>query len=77
MLHHGHLVLGQGTCLIGADDLCAAQGFHGSEPTNHCVALAHLSNTDGQHHGHHRGKALRNGGNCQGHGHHKGLQNGA
>ena len=74
VLHHGHLILGQGAGLIRADHLGAAQGLHSGQAADHCIALAHIGNADGQHHRHHRSQALGDSGNCQGHRHHKGGQ---
>ena len=76
MLHHRHLILGQGACLIGADDLGAAQRLHGGEPTDHGMALTHIGHADAQHHRHHGGQTLRDGGHGQRHGDHERFQNG-
>ena len=76
MVHHGHLILGEGAGFIRADDLGAAQGLHRRQAADHRAALAHIGDADGQHHRHHRGQALGYGGHGQGHGHHEGLENG-
>ena len=76
VVHHGHLILGKGAGLIGANDLGAAQGLHRRQPADHRPALTHVGNADGQHHRHHRSQALGNGGHSQGNGHHEGFQNG-
>ena len=76
VLHHRHLVLGQSTGLVGADDLRAAQRLHGGEPPDDGVALTHVGHADAQYHRHHGGQTLRDGGHGQRHGHHERLQNG-
>ena len=76
VVHHGHLVLGQGAGLVRADDLGAAQGLHGGELADDGVALGHVGHADGQHDGHHRGQALGDGGHSQAHGHHEGADDG-
>ena len=74
VLHHGHLVLGQGTGLIRADNLSAAQGLHGGEPADNGVALGHVGNADGQNHGHNSGQTFGNGGNSQADRYHEGAE---
>ena len=74
VLYHRHTVLGQGSGLIGADDLCTAQGLHCGQSTDHGIGLGHLGDTDGQHHGHHSGETLRDSGYGQGNGDHEGIQ---
>ena len=76
VLHHGHLVLGEGTGLIGADDLGTAQSLHCRQAADHRSALAHIGDADGQHHRYHRGKALGDGGHSQRHSHHEGVEDG-
>ena len=75
MIHHRHLVLGQGSGFVGADHLGAAQGFHSSQPPDHRIAFGHIGHADGQHHGDHRGQSLRNGRHRQRYRHHEGIQN--
>ena len=74
VVHHGHLVLGQGAGLVGADDLGAAQRLHGSQAADNGAALGHVGDADAQHHRHHGGKALRDSGHRQRHGDHEGVQ---
>ena len=76
VLHHGHLVLGQGAGLVGADHLRAAQRLHRRQAADDRVVLAHVGHADGQHHRHHRGQTLGNGGHRQRDGHHEGAQHG-
>ena len=73
MIHHRHLILGQGAGLVRANDLCAAQRLHRSEPPYDGIPLGHIGNADGQHHRHHRGEPFRNGRHRQRHRHHKGI----
>ena len=42
MLDDGHLVLGKGTGLVGADGLRAAESLDGRELADDCLALGHL-----------------------------------
>ena len=65
IVHHGHLVLGQSAGLIRADDLGTAQRLHGGQAADNGAALGHIGNADAQHHCHHGGKALGNGGHRQ------------
>ena len=74
IVHHGHLVLGQGAGLIRADDLGAAQGLHRGQAADDGAALGHIGDADAQHHGDHGGKAFRDGGHRQRHGDHEGVQ---
>ena len=76
VLHHRHFVLGQGTGLVGADDLGAAQRLHCGEPPDHGVPLAHVGDADAQHHRHHRGQPLGYRRHRQRYRHHKGAQDG-
>ena len=73
-IHHGHLVLGQRTGLIRADDLGAAQGLHSGETANDGAALGHVGHADGQHHGHHGCQTLGDGGHGQRNCDHEGIQ---
>ena len=74
VVHHGHLVLGQGAGFVGTDHLGTAQGLHRRQAADHGIAAAHAGDADAEHHRYHRGQALGNGGHRQGHGHHEGLQ---
>ena len=42
VLDDGHLVLGKGTGLVGADGLRAAESLDGRELADDCLALGHL-----------------------------------
>ncbi len=61
-LDGGHLVLGQGAGLVGADDAGAAQGFHRLQTANEGVALDHLAHAHRQIHGDDRREPLGHGG---------------
>ena len=65
IVHHGHFVLGQGAGLIRADDLGTAQRLHSGQAADNGAALGHIGNADAQHHCHHGGKALGDGGHRQ------------
>ena len=74
VLHHGHFVLGQGTGFIRADDLGAAQRLHSGQAADDGISFGHIGNADAEHHRHHGGKALGNGGHRQRHGDHEGVE---
>ena len=74
MLHHRHLVLGQGAGLIGADNLGTSQRLHRRQLPDYGVALGHIRDADGQNDGHHRCKPLRNGCHRKAHRHKEGVQ---
>ena len=75
MLHDGHLVLGQGTGLIRADNLRTSQRLHSRQLADDGVALRHVRHADGKHDGHHGCQSLRNRRHRQGNRYHKGIQN--
>ena len=66
----------QGTGLVGADHLCAAQRLHRREPADHCTLTAHPGHPHRKHDGHHRGQPLRHRRYRQTYRHQKGVQNG-
>ena len=74
VLDDGHLVLGKGTGLIGADDLGAAKGLDSGHLANDRLALGHLGDAHGQNDGDDGNQALGNSGNGQGHGDHEGVE---
>ena len=76
VFHHGHLVLGQGTGLVGADDLGASQGFHSGHLPDDGGSVGHVGHADGQNDGHNGGKAFGDGSNGQGYGYHEGVKHG-
>ena len=61
----GHLVLGEGARLVGADGGGRSQGLHGGEAADEGVAADHLPHPQGQADGDHGGKPLRHGGDRQ------------
>ena len=73
--HDGHLVLGEGACLVRANDLRAAQGLDGGELADDGVVLAHLGDANGEHDGHHGGQTLGDGGDGERHGDHERVEN--
>ena len=73
-VYHGHFVLGQGSCLVGADDLSAAQGFHSGQPADDGIAFRHVGHADGKNHGDYGGKAFRDGRYGEGNGDHEGVK---
>ena len=73
---HLHPVLGQGSGLVGADHLCAAQRLHRREPADHCTLTAHPGHPHRKHDGHHCGQPLRHRRYRQTYRHQKGVQNG-
>lgn len=64
---HRHLVGGEGSRLIGADDRRAAQGLYGGQATNDGVLLGHATRAKSQAGGDDGRKALWDGGHGQGH----------
>ena len=74
MIYDGHLVLGQSTGFVGADDLGTTQGFYGCQFTNNRVAFGHFGNTDGQNDGNHRCQSFGDCRNRQRNGDHKGIK---
>ena len=47
-LLHTHLVGGQGSCFVGADDAAATQGFHGRQRADDGVLLGHFPGSQSQ-----------------------------
>ena len=76
VLDDGHLVLGEGTGLVGADGLCAAKGLDGGKLADDCLALGHLGHAERQHDGHDGDQALGDGSNGERDGDHKGIEQG-
>ena len=77
MLDDGHLVLGKGTGLVGADSLCAAEGLDGRELADNRLALGHLGHAKRQHDGHDGDQALGDGSDGERDGDHKGVEQGS
>ena len=76
VVNNGHLVLCQSTRLVGADDLCAAEGFHGGQTANDGVTLGHIGHAHGKNDGNDHRKSFGNSSNRQRNGNHKGRKNG-
>ena len=76
VLDDGHLVLGKGAGLVGADGLCAAEGLDGRELADNRLALGHLGHAERQHDGHDGNQALGDGGDGERDGDHKGVEQG-
>ena len=74
-VHNRHLVLRERAGFVRADDLRAAERFHGGEAPDDGVAAGHIRHADGKHHRHNGGKAFRDGGNGQRHRDHKRIEN--
>lgn len=64
----GHLVGGQGTGLVGADDGGATQGLDGGQGAHNSVLLGHAAGTQSQASGNDGGQTLGDGGDGQGDG---------
>ena len=64
---HGHLVPGQGSGLVGADDRGAAQGLDRRQPADQRVPLDHPPHPEGQGDGDDRGEGLRDDGHGERH----------
>ena len=75
VVHHRHLVLGQSTRLIRADDLRTTQRFHRRQALDDGLFLCHTGHTHRQHDGHHRCQTLGDSRNRQRHRNDKGIQN--
>ena len=73
-LVHTHLVLRQGTCLVGADDGGGAHGLAGVHFADEVVRLQHTAHTQGQGEGDGHRQTLGHGYNNERHGHHDALQ---
>ena len=65
---HRHLVGGQGSRLVRADDRGAAQGLHGWQAADDGVLFGHAAGAQGQAGGDDGRKTLRYGGHRQCHG---------
>ena len=77
VLDDGHLVLGKGTGLVGADGLRAAKGLDGRELADNRLALGHLGHAERKDDGHDGDQALGNGGDGKRDGDHKGVEQGS
>ena len=77
MLDDGHLVLGKGAGLVGADGLRAAEGLDGRKLADNRLALGHLGHAERQHDGHDGDQALGDGGDGKRDGDHKGVEQGS
>ena len=77
VLDDGHLVLGKGTGLVGADGLCAAKGLDGGKLTDNRLALGHLGHAERKNDGHDGDQALGDGGDGERNGDHKGVEQGS
>ena len=77
VLDDGHLVLGKGTGLVGADGLRAAESLDGRELADNCLALGHLGHAKRQHDGHDGDQALGDGSDGERDGDHKGVEQGS
>ena len=74
VLDDGHLVLGEGTGLVGADGLRAAKGLDGRELADNRLTLGHLGHAERQHDGHDGNQALGDGGDGKRDSDHKGVE---
>ena len=76
VLDDGHLVLGKGAGLVGADGLRAAKGLDGGKLADDRLALGHLGHAERKHDGHDGDQALGDSGNGERDGDHKGVEQG-
>ena len=74
IIHHGHLILGKGTCFIGADNLRTAESFNGCQLSDDGVSLRHIGYAYGKDYGHNCNQTLRYSRNCQADRNHKGIK---
>ena len=74
MLDNGHFVLGERAGFIRADNLRAAERFHGGKSSDNRVLFRHIGHADRKHDGHDRGKPFGNRGNRQRHREHEGVK---
>ena len=74
VLDDGHLVLGEGTGLVGADGLCAAKGLDGGKLTDNRLALGHFGHAERKHDSHDGNQALGDGGDGKRDSDHKGVE---
>ena len=77
VLDDGHLVLGKGAGLVGADGLRAAEGLDGRKLADNRLALGHLGHAERQHDGHDGDQALRDGSDGERDSDHKGVEQGS
>ncbi len=77
MLDDGHLILGKGAGLVGADGLRAAEGLDGRKLADNRLALGHLGHAERKHDGHDGDQALGNGGDGERDRDHKGVEQGS
>ena len=63
-----HAVLGQGSGLIGADDIDGTQRLHRRQAAHDGVHLHHAGDAQSQDDGHHGGQSLGHSGHSQGNG---------
>ena len=70
----GHLVLGEGAGLVGADGGDAAQRLHGVQPFHQGTALGHPTHTKAQGHRNHNWEAFGYRRNRQRHGNVENLE---
>ena len=64
----GHLIGGQCTGFVGADDRGATQGFHRRQRAHNGVLLGHATSTQSQASGNYGGETFRDGSHSQGNG---------
>ena len=76
VLDDGHLVLGKGAGLVGADGLRAAEGLDGRKLADNRLALGHLGHAERQHDGHDGDQALGDGSDGERDSDHKGVEQG-
>ena len=74
VLDDGHLVLGKGTGLVGADGLRAAKGLDGRELADNRLALGHFGHAERKHDSHDGNQTLRDGGDGKRDSDHKGIE---
>ena len=77
MLDDGHLVLGKGTGLVGADGLRAAERLDSRKLADNRLALGHLGHAERKNDGHDGDQALGDGGDGERDGNHKGIEQGS
>ena len=77
VLDDGHLVLGKGAGLVGADGLRAAKGLDGRELADNRLALGHLGHAKRQHDGHDGDQTLGDGSDGERDSDHKGVEQGS
>jgi hypothetical protein len=70
-----HLILGECSGLVRADDGCASQCFHRRKLSNNCTSAGHAANPDGQRNRDGGRQPLGYGPDSQGYGGHEHIQN--